>query len=74
MTPENGVKALAFGSAQYVKADVKNVEEYLEKKREKLPACAQTPLSNGYRPKIHVTDELGHEDASYYQSLIGILC
>ena len=30
-------------------------------------------LPKDYRPEIDVTEELGDEDASYYQSLIGIL-
>ena len=32
---DNGVKAWAFGSSQYVQAAVKNVEEYLERQGEK---------------------------------------
>ena len=52
---------------------MKNVEDYLEKKGESLPARASTPLSNGYRPEIDISDELDPDDAAYYQSLIGIL-
>ena len=70
---DNGVKAWAFGSAQYVKAAVKNVEEHLQKKGKVLPARAKSPLSNGYRPEIDISAELSPVDASYYQSLIGIL-
>ena len=70
---DNGVKAWAFGSAQYVKAAVKNVEEHLQKKGKVLPARAKSPLSNGYRPEIDISAELTPEDASYYQSLIGVL-
>jgi hypothetical protein len=69
----NGAKAWAFGSAQYVKAAVSNVKEYLAKKGKSLPAKAKTPLSSGYRPEVDISEELGPEDASYYQSLIGIL-
>ena len=70
---DNGVTAWAFGSAQYVKAAVSNVKDYLVNRGKVLPARAKTPLSSGYRPEIDVTDELGPEEASYYQSLIGIL-
>ena len=52
---ENGVEAWAFGSVQYVKAVVDNVETYIKSKEEKLVAQALTPLSNGYRPKIDVS-------------------
>eukprot|EP00980_Cylindrotheca_fusiformis_P025560 scaffold14072_cov73-Cylindrotheca_fusiformis.AAC.1 len=31
------------------------------------------PMANSYRPEIDVTPELSVEQASYYQSLIGIL-
>ena len=47
VTLETGTKAWAFGSAQYVQAAVKNVEEHLKGKGEKLIARALTPLSNG---------------------------
>ena len=76
MELENGVKAWAFGSSQYVQAAVKNVEEYLSKeenKRWKLPRKAETPLSTSYRPELDVTPELDGRYASYYQSLVGIL-
>jgi len=66
-------KAWAFSSTQYVQAAVSNVEEYLAKRGEKLRAKATNVLPKGYRPEIDVTEELGVEEASYYQSLIGIL-
>jgi Reverse transcriptase (RNA-dependent DNA polymerase) len=70
---ENGVKAWAFGSSQYVQAAVKNVENYLEQKGEKLPCKALTPLKTTYEPQVDVTPELDSIEAAYYQSLIGIL-
>lgn len=69
----NGVKCWIFGSAQYVKAAVSNVKDYLAKKGKSFLARAKTSLSNGYRPEIDITDQLGPEDAAYYQSLIGVL-
>ena len=73
VTLENGVSAWSFSSSQYVQAAVKNVEQYLSKKGEKLVAKAPTPLSNGYRPEIDISPECGSDDASYFQSLIGVL-
>ncbi len=73
---DNGVYAWAFGPSQYVQAAVKNVEGWLgkdENKRWKLPRHAGTPLSSGYRPELDVSEELGPDDAAYYQSLIGVL-
>ena len=73
---DNGVKAWAFGSSQYVHAAVKNVETWLSKeenKRWKMPLKARTPLKAGNRPELDVSPELDPSDASYYQSLIGVL-
>ena len=70
---DDGMLAWAFGSAQYVKVAVNNVEVYLSKRGRLLPAKAKTPLPSGYCPEINITEELGPEEGSYYQSLIGIL-
>ena len=70
---ENGVKAWGFSSSQYVQSAVKNVEEHLDGKKMKLPLRANTPLSPGYRPEIDISEELDDEEASYYQSLVGVL-
>ena len=70
---ENGTNCWAFGSAQYCKSAVENVEAYLAKKGMTLQAKAPTPLSNGYRPELDVSPECGPADAAYYHSLIGIL-
>jgi len=73
---DNGVDCWAFSSSQYVRAAVKNVEEYLSKRDNvhwKLPAKAETPMRTSYRPELDVTPELQPADASYYMSLIGIL-
>jgi hypothetical protein len=70
---ENGAKAWAFSSSQYVQAAVKNVETYLEKTGGKLPRKAETPTQTSYRPELDVTPELDSTQAAYYQSLIGVL-
>ena len=70
---ECGTQAWSFGSTQYVKEAVNNVETYLAKKGKKLVAKAPTALSNGYRPELDVSPELESGDASYYHSLIGVL-
>jgi hypothetical protein len=73
VTLENGTKAWAFGSCQYVQAAVCNVEDHLAKTGEKFPFKAPTPLSSGYRPEIDVSPELGDTDSSYFYSLVGVL-
>ena len=50
-----------------------NVAEYLGKKGEKLTTKVLTPLANKYHPEVDIRDKLQDEEASYYQSLIGIL-
>ena len=50
VTMANSYKCWAFGSTQYVRAAVNNVEGYLGKKGQKLPSKAPTPLSSKYRP------------------------
>ena len=70
---ENGVEALSFSSSQYVQAAVSNVGKYFAKKGEKLLSSAKAPLSSSYRPETDISEELKGAEASYYQSLIGIL-
>jgi hypothetical protein len=64
VTLENGVLAWAFGSCQYVQLAMKNVEEHLQAKGEKLSYKAPTPLSSGHCPKIDITPELNNKDAT----------
>jgi hypothetical protein len=52
---DNGVKAWAFSSSQYVRAAVQNVEDFIAKdetKRWKLSNKAETPLYTEYRPEL----------------------
>ena len=53
---DNGSKAWAFSSSQYVLEDVKNVEAYLARKNKKLNAKAGAPISNEYRPETEATN------------------
>ncbi len=73
VTLENGNKAWAFGSCQYVQSAVQNVENHLAKSGKKLPYKAPTPLLSGYRPEIDVSSKLGESEASYFHSLVGVL-
>ena len=70
---ENSQECWVFDSTQYVRAAVDDVEDYLSNKGEKLAAKALTPLKSNYRPDIDITEELGEDESSYYQSLIGVL-
>ena len=70
---DDGTKAWAFSSTQYVQDAVRNVEEYLKKSSMSLRPKLKDPLPKGYRPEIDVSEELEPGEASYYQHLIGIL-
>jgi hypothetical protein len=70
---ENGVKAWAFSSSQYVTEAVKNIERYLDRKGGKLPSKAETPIQTSFRPELDVSPELNPTNAAYYMSIIGIL-
>jgi hypothetical protein len=70
---DNNVTAWAFGSTQYVRASVENVKEYIVKRQLEPLRKAKAPFRTKYRPEIDVTPELSVDEASYYQSLIGIL-
>ena len=50
ITMENSQECWEFGSTQYVRSAVDNVEEYLSNKGEKLSAKALTPMKSNYRP------------------------
>ena len=73
MTNVNNNECWAMSSDQYCQAAVKNVETTLEKKNLRLPSKCLTPLSNGYRPEMDVTQELKADGVQHYPELIGIL-
>ena len=70
---DNGATAWAFSSSKYVRAAVKNVETKIMKEGKKLPKTCDTPMSTEYRPEVNVSPELSSDEASYFQSLIGVL-
>ena len=69
----NGTRCWAFGLSQYVQNAVNNVDDYLQKKGEKPLHRCKSPWPSNYRPEIDTTPELTPHDASYFQSLIGIM-
>ena len=74
VTLENGTKCWNFSSSQYVQSAVKNVEDYCNKQGLGMLPKVKSPWPWNYRPKVDVSTELYSIQASYYQSLIGILC
>ena len=76
MKLNNCMDAWLFSASQYVQMTVKKLEEYItkhEKKEWKIPMNAEMPMKTIYHPELDVSPELDPSEASYYQSLIGIL-
>ena len=69
----NGVEAYAISTIQYVQESVKNIEQHLADKGMRLYRGGTAPLSPGYCPELDASPELEVQDATYYQSFIGIL-
>jgi hypothetical protein len=56
---------------------VRNVKEYLGREYDECTLLkSTTPMAfvKDYCPELDISEELGSEEASYYQSQIGILC
>ena len=69
----NDVEAYSVITIQYVQEAVNTVEQHLTDKCMHLKSGGTAPLSPGYCPGLDASTELELQEASYYQSLIGIL-
>ena len=68
------VQAWGFISSQYIQSAINNVVKYLKDvKKMNLPKSMDHPIKREYIPEDDSTVELKIEDATYYQSLIGLL-
>jgi hypothetical protein len=65
--------AWGISSDSYCCTAVKEVERKLAEVGKKLANKVSTPMASGYRPELDATVELNPDQASYYQSLIGVL-
>ena len=68
----NGVIAYALSMSQYVREAIENIERTIKQRGLALNKKAQTPFTTDYSPEIDGSEILNDEDATYYQSLIGI--
>ena len=76
MTLENGVTAWGMSASKYVQESVRNCETHLKENlhdKYKLTKSAPNPFVQGYKPEIDVSEPLNPEEASYYQTIIGVL-
>ena len=71
---ENGVFAWGMSPCKYVKEAVKNVEAHLRRERNRgLGRRTSSPYPTDYSAEIDTSPLLSTEDATYFQSQIGIL-
>ena len=70
----NGVVSWVQSPSKYVQEAVKNVETHLRSKYDRsLIRKATSPFPRDYEPELDISEELDSEDASFYQSQIGVL-
>lgn len=72
-TLENGVVAWAMSPSKYVQEAVANVQKHLKERGQSLAKNAVTPFSSDYSPELDVSEVLGPDDVTFFQSQIGIL-
>ncbi|KAL7525190.1 hypothetical protein ACHAXR_001901 [Thalassiosira sp. AJA248-18] len=74
-TLPNGVNAWGMSPSKYVQEAVRNCEDHVKTNLEKfsLPKHAENPFAMGYEPELDTSRPLDPEEASYYQSIIGIM-
>ena len=73
MENNEGDLCWAMSATKYCQAIVKNVEDILAKKGQRLPSKCVTPITHGYRPETDCTTELSAEGLHWFQELIGCL-
>ena len=60
-------------SRDYIKLAIENLEKQLKKRNMKLPSRATTPMASEYTPELDTSEELGPDDVTFFQELVGIL-
>ena len=76
MQLHNGIWAWSMSPSKYVHKAVRICKECVARqlsKEYRLPKRADNPFGSGYSPKLDMSLVLGPEEASYYQSLIGVM-
>jgi hypothetical protein len=71
----NQVKAWAMSPSKYIQEACKNAKQWHAENQSQLryPSKCTAPISTKYRPECDVTPKLKPEEASYFQSIIGVL-
>ena len=69
----NMTEAWDFSSSQHARATANTVQSHIKKKGLSFPKSCDFPLPTAHRPELDVVLDLRVDDASHYQSLIGVL-
>ena len=69
----NGKLVWCVSSDKYVNAAIQNVEEAIKNKCWKIPTKVKTPMDTIFIPELDGTPELGDNERTFYQELVGIL-
>ena len=73
---ENGVWCWSISPSKYIQESVRNCENHLKSNfdgKYSFTTNAPNPFAMGYDPDTDVTPELNPEEASYYNSIIGMM-
>ena len=76
MQLHNGIWAWSMSSSKYFQEAMRICKEYAARhlsKDYRLPKRADNPFKTGYCPIMDVSLVLGSDEASYYQSLRGVM-
>jgi hypothetical protein len=69
----DGHECWTASAEKYVDSAIKNVEEVLARKGQRLPTKCYSPLPTEYHPELEASAELKADGVQYYQELIGVL-
>ena len=73
MQLHNGILAWSMSPSKYVQEAVRICKKYAVIEGYKLPKSADNQFKSDYCPELDVSLVLGPDEASYYQSLIGVM-
>jgi hypothetical protein len=69
----NGVEAWGLSPSKYVQEAISNVQKWMDKKGLKFDKRASAPYPTGFNAELDTSEVLNADDASFYQTQIGVL-
>ena len=62
-----------MSSHSYVKVVIETISNQLEKKSMKFNNRCNSPILQGYRTELYITQEIEADDITFYQEMMGML-